>query len=146
MHPSGLPARPEEQEPPLAPREPGTPTLPRPRGQAGWRPWTAWAAILTGFGVTVTGAIGVAIVTAAIGGDVDDPPAGVNIGLTLFQDLALIGAAVFFATLAGRPSGADFGLRRPRVWRAARLIVAGLVSFYVFSFIWGTALSLDEKQ
>ena len=92
MHPSGLPAPPQEPLP-ADPPEHGTPTAPRPAGRAGWRPWTAFAAIIAGFSVTIMGGIAVAVVTAGLGGDLEDPPAGVNIGLTLFQNLALVGAA-----------------------------------------------------
>ena len=145
LHPSGLPA-PPDQQPPAEQPQLDAPTLPPPTGRAGWRPWTAWAAILAGFGVTVAGGIVVAIVTATLGGDIKDPPAGVNIGLTLFQNLALIGAALLFALLAGRPTGEDFGLRGTRFWRSVGLMVSVLVGFYVFSLIWGSALNLDEEQ
>ena len=145
MHPGGLPAPPQE---PLAADPPphGTPTVPRAVGRDGWRPWTALAAIIAGFSVTIMGAIAVAVVTAGLGGDAEDPPAGVNIGLTLFQNLALVGAAVFFALLAGRPTGSDFGLQRARFWRSAGLMAAVLVGFYAFSVTWGTLLGLDEEQ
>jgi membrane protease YdiL (CAAX protease family) len=145
MHPGGLPAPPQEPAP-TGPPQHGTPTVPRVEGREGWRPWTAVAAIVAGFSVTIMGGIAVAVVTAALGGDIEDPPAGVNIGLTLFQNLALVGAAVFFALLAGRPSGADFGLQRARFWRSARLMAAALFGFYAFSLIWGTLLNLDEEQ
>ena len=144
-HPNGLPAPPQEPLP-ADPPPAGTPTAPRAVGRDGWRPWTALAAIIAGFSVTIMGAIAVAVVTAGLGGDVEDPPAGVNIGLTLFQNLALVGAAVFFALLAGRPSGHDFGLQRARFWRSARLMAGVLVGFYTFSLIWGTLLALDEEQ
>jgi membrane protease YdiL (CAAX protease family) len=131
---------------PADPPERGTPTVPRAAGRAGWRPWTALAAIIAGFSVTIMGGIAVAVVTAALGGDIEDPPAGVNIGLTLFQNLSLVGAAVFFALLAGRPTGADFGLQRARFWRSARLMAGAIFGFYAFSLIWGTLLNLDEEQ
>jgi len=131
--------------PPDAPW-PGTPTAARAAGRAGWRPWTAPAAILTGLGLTIFGGMIVALVTAATGGSVSDPSPGVNIGLTFFQNLALVAAALFFARLAGRPTGADFGLRRAPIGRCIGLVLAVLVGFYVFSLGWGTALHLDERQ
>jgi membrane protease YdiL (CAAX protease family) len=124
----------------------GTPTVVRPSGRASWRPWTAWGAILTGFGLTIVGGIVVAIVTAAIGRSASDPSPGVTIGLTVFQNLALVAAALFFSLLTGRPAAADFGLRRPQIGRAFRLATAVAAGFFLFSLVWGIALQLDEKQ
>jgi membrane protease YdiL (CAAX protease family) len=115
-------------------------------GRAGWQPWTAWAAILTGFGTTVMGSIVVAIVATAMGASVEHPSPGVNIGLTFFQDLALIGAALLFAHRSGPPTAVDFGLRRPPLARAVGLMLAVWAGFYGVSAIWVAALSLDEKQ
>lgn len=136
------------------------PRPPRPddRGRAGWRPWTAWTAILLGFGATIVGGIIVTVIAAAAGGSLEDPAPGVNIGLTLFQNIALIGAALFFAQLAGRPTAQDFGLispadgiaqRRDRlraIRRAAGLLLGLWIGFYVVSAIWAAALSLNETQ
>jgi len=119
---------------------------PRPRGQAGWRPWTAWTAILAGFGATIFGGMIVAIVAAASGGDFEDPSPGVNIGLTFFQNAALIGAALIFAYLAGAPRGRDFGLSRPDLGRAFGLLLVVWFGFYAVSAAWVAALSLDEEQ
>ncbi|HEV7807331.1 MAG TPA: CPBP family intramembrane glutamic endopeptidase [Solirubrobacteraceae bacterium] len=142
------PAEPEP-EPARAPAdEPqrGTPTVARPTGRASWRPWTAWGAILTGFSLTIFGGIIVAIVTAAIGESASDPSPGVTIGLTIFQNLSLIAAALLFALIAGRPAGADFGLRRTPIGRAIGLMLAVAVAFVFFSLAWGIALQLDDKQ
>ncbi len=140
----------DEPAEPLPPTEPTeaqpAATAPRIAGRAGWRPWTAWAAILTGFALTIFGGLVVAIVSAAIGASVEDPSPGVNIGLTLFQNLALLTAALLFACLAGRPLGIDFGLRRPRIGRSIRLMFAVMFCFYIFSVAWGTVLDLDERQ
>jgi membrane protease YdiL (CAAX protease family) len=115
-------------------------------GRAGWRPWTAWAAILTGFGATVLGGLVVAVVATAMGASVTHPSPGVNIGLTFFQDLALIGAALLFAHMSGHPTAADFGLGRPLLGRAIGLMVAVWIGFVTVSEIWVRALSLDERQ
>jgi membrane protease YdiL (CAAX protease family) len=123
--------------PPLATRAPG---------RAGWRPWTAWAAIAAGFGATIIGGMIVAIVAASMGASIEDPSPGVNIGLTCFQDICLIGAALIFATMAGRPTGGDFGLRRTALGRAIGLLLAVWVGFYAVSAIWVAALSLNERQ
>jgi membrane protease YdiL (CAAX protease family) len=135
------------------------PAPPPPRtGHDLWRPWTAWTALVTGFGLTIVGGLIVAIVAAALGASVSDPSPGVNIGLTFFQNCALISAALFFAHMAGRPWPKDFGLRSPAAGideplarraalkRAVGLLLAVWVGFYVVSAIWVAALNLDEHQ
>jgi membrane protease YdiL (CAAX protease family) len=137
----------EPAEPPQpAEPQPATTTQPRVAGLAGWRPWTAWAAILAGFGLTIFGGMVVAIGAAASGADVGDPSPGVNIGLTLFQNIALFSAALLFARLAGRPAAVDFGLRRPPIPRAIGLLLGVWFAFYAASAVWVLALGLDEKQ
>ena len=136
---------PAEPPQPIEP-QPATATAPRVAGRAGWRPWTAWAAILAGFGLTIFGGMIVAIGAAASGADVSDPSPGVNIGLTLFQNIALFSAALLFARLAGRPAAIDFGLRRPPIGRAIGQLLGIWFLFYVVSAAWVLALSLDDKQ
>jgi len=70
----------------------------------------------------------------------------VNIGLTLFQNLALVTSALIFARIAGRPGAADFGLVRPRIGRAFGLLLAVWFGFFAFSAAWAAALSLHERQ
>jgi uncharacterized protein len=118
----------------------------RPSGVRAWPPWTGLAALFTGLVATIVGS---AIVAAATGtaGSLDDPPPGINIALTLFQNVALVGAAVLFARMVGRPSAADFGLRRPpSLKRAVVLLGAVWLGFYVASALWVLALGLDEHQ
>ncbi|MEA2156117.1 MAG: protease family protein [Solirubrobacteraceae bacterium] len=115
-------------------------------GAASWAPWTSLAALFAGLVVTVVGSTIVAVATGNTS-DLKDPPPGVNIALTLFQNVALISAAVGFAFLAKRPSAADFGLRRPlQLRRAVWLLAAVWAAFYAFSALWVTALGLHETQ
>ena len=101
--------------------------------------------LLTGLGVTIVLGLFVFVVAAAFGADGDSP--GVGIGLTLVQNVALVGAALFFASLGrGRASGADFGLRRAPFWSSVGLLVAVWVGFLVLSAIWAAAFSLDQQQ
>ncbi len=123
-----------------------------------WRPWTAWTALITGFGLTIVGGAIVAIVAAAMGASISNPSPGVNIGLTFFQNCSLIGAALLFAHMAGRPWPKDFGLRAPggdladpvarraALKRAVGLLLAVWVGFYVVSAMWVAALGLNERQ
>ncbi len=135
---------PSLDEPGRRPR-PATSHAPR-AGAAGWAPWTSIAALFAGLVVTVLGGAIVAIASGAAG-DLDDPPPGVNIALTLFQNLALLGAALGFAYLVGRPRAEDFGLTRPpRIGRAIGLLLAVWFGFYALSALWVTALGLNETQ
>ncbi|MBA3748420.1 MAG: CPBP family intramembrane metalloprotease, partial [Solirubrobacterales bacterium] len=109
-------------------------------------PWTAPLAFLTGFGTAIFGGIVIAIVGASMGASLEDPPPGVTLAGTGFQNVALIGAALIFACLAGRPSADDFGLRRPRIWRSIGRMILVCLGFYAFAFFWSLALSLDEAQ
>jgi uncharacterized protein len=136
-----------EPDPPPRPaaQAASAPTGPRRSGAAAWPPWTSLAALFTGLVATVVGSSVIAVASGTTG-SLDDPPPGISIGLTLFQDLALVGAALLFARMAGRPTAADFGLRRPPLRRAIGLLLAVWVGFYVFSALWVLVLSLDERQ
>jgi membrane protease YdiL (CAAX protease family) len=90
----------------------------------------------------VVAGIGVAIG----GGQADDLPPGVLIALTFLQDIGFILAALFVARMARRPGARDFGLVRTRLWRAAGIVLAVYVAFYVFAGIWASLLNIDEES
>ena len=122
------------------------PALP-PAGRDGWPPWLSIAAFAAGYGATIVFGIIVITLSGAFGASTSDPPPGVNIGLTVLQNAALIGAAYFFAALSGRPAASDFGLRRvPRPWYSVRMLIVVWIGFFVASGIWALALQLDEPQ
>jgi membrane protease YdiL (CAAX protease family) len=132
-----------------AEQQPGPATRSAPErrfGAPGWAPWTSIAALFVGLVVTVVGSSIVAIASGTTG-DLKDPPPGVSIALTLFQNMALVGAALGFAFLAGRPSAADFDLRPPaRLRRAIGLLAAVFFGFYAFSAAWVSVLGIHETQ
>jgi hypothetical protein len=115
-------------------------------GVRGWKPWTSLAALAVGFGATTLVGAVVIVGAAAFGASAANPPPGVNIALTLVQNLALLGAAYLFARLAGRPAASDFGLRPAPLGRCVGLLVAVWIGFFVLSAIWGAALGLEERQ
>jgi membrane protease YdiL (CAAX protease family) len=117
---------------------------PRPRkARGGWRrvpaPWPAWTApvaLLVGFTATFVGGA-VIIAAAAVGGaDFEDPPPGVLIASTVFQDVALIGSAWIFARIKSAATPWHFGFRPPRVWISVGLVVAGYFVFLMLTGIW----------
>jgi len=141
----GLPAPPPSSDATAT----GEPTGLEPHEQSGRDRWPAWLSIAgfaAGYGTTIVLGLVVLVVAGAFGASTQDPPAGVNIGLTVVQNLALVGAAYFFAMLGGRPTAADFGLRPAHLWRSVRLLVAIWIGFYVVSGIWAVVVDLEQQQ
>jgi membrane protease YdiL (CAAX protease family) len=129
--PPDLPERPEGVERPLA------------TGLPAWRPWTGVAAVVTALLVaTLLGGL----VVAPFGTRDGETPPGALIGATLLQDLAFVGAALFFARLVRRPRAGDFGLRRTGLWRALGIAVGIYAGFSLLSGLWITALGVEEEQ
>jgi membrane protease YdiL (CAAX protease family) len=105
----------------------------------------AGVAFVTGFGATIVCGILVFIVATSAG--VEDDAPGINIGLTIVQNVALVGAAFFFAAMStGRVAAADFGLRGTRFWRSVGLLIAIWIAFFVLSGAWSLLLNLDQQQ
>jgi membrane protease YdiL (CAAX protease family) len=153
------PSRPEPAQPEAAaadptrqadatsqPPRPGSSTAPAPTGAVAWSPWTAPLALLVWFGATLVLSLVIALVAAAMGYPLDDPPAGVNIAGTFAQDLAMIGAVLLFAFMAARPRALDFGLVRTQIGAAIGGMIAIWIGFIVFSVVWKTAISLNDPQ
>ncbi|HEV2776320.1 MAG TPA: type II CAAX endopeptidase family protein [Solirubrobacteraceae bacterium] len=115
-------------------------------GRDRWPAWLSIAGFAVGFGTTIVLGLFIIVISGAFGASTEDPPPGINIALTLAQNLGLVVAAYFFARLSGRPTAADFGLRPTRVWRSVRLLVAVWIGFFVLSGIWAVALGLEEQQ
>jgi membrane protease YdiL (CAAX protease family) len=113
-------------------------------GRAGWPPWLSIAAFAAGFGVTIV--LGIVVIVGGSAFGVSENAPGMNIGLTLVQNIALVGAAYGFAAMSGRPSAADFGLRPTRFWRALGVLVLVWIGFLLLSWIWSVVFSLDEQQ
>ena len=138
--PDGLPP---ERIPPLPP----PPS--RADGLPAWPPWAPFAAMLVTLGIAILGASLATLVAQLAGYDVSagDPPPGVTITGTFFQDGALILSAWLMARLtAGSPIPWQFGLRLVAPVRALGWLLATWVVFIVFSGIWAAALSIEEND
>jgi len=130
---------------------PGEPLEPRPdepvaEAPRSWPPWTAFVALIAGFGVALFGALVIGIFAAALGADFDNPPAAVNIAATVVQDVALVGSAVLFARMQGPARAWHFGLRPTRARRATALVLLAWGLFLVFSAVWVAALGIHEHD
>jgi membrane protease YdiL (CAAX protease family) len=130
-HPGPPPERPERPE--------GLPE-PSPR----WAPWTAPVSLIAGFAVALFGYVIIGGIGSATGARVDAP--AVTILGTLVQDGALIGSALVFANLAGRPRPGQFGLRPTRLWSGVGWLLLTWFAFVVFSAVWVTALGIEERD
>jgi membrane protease YdiL (CAAX protease family) len=138
--PDGLPP---ERVPPLPPLRSARDDLPA------WPPWAPFAAMLVTLGIAILGATIATVIAQLLGYDVDagDPPPGVTITGTFFQDGALILSAWLLAKLtAGQPTPAQFGLRRVAALRGVAWLFAAWVTFIVFSGIWAAALGIQEND
>jgi CAAX protease family protein len=104
-------------------------------------------ALLCGLATTIVVSIVVGLVAGAAGADVEHSPAGLDIGLTVFQNMALFGAAYLFARVISRPRAEDFGLGRPsRFWLAVGVLLAVWVTFFTFAAVWAAVLGLHEDS
>ena len=117
-------------------------------GSERWKPWFGPVALLGGLVIAVIG--GAVVVLVAQGGAAAHTtqlsPGETDVA-TLIQDLAFVGVAVALAQTVGRVTPAQFGLRPPRDrWRAAVLVVGGLVAFFVISAVWLKALHVSGEE
>jgi CAAX protease family protein len=129
------------------------PPLPRPPtdrdGLPAWPPWAPFAAMLVTLGIAILGVTFAAVVARLLGYEVDagDPPPGVTITGTFFQDAGLILSAWILARLtAGPPTPADFGLRRLSALKGLGWLAATWVTFILFSAVWAAALGVTEND
>ena len=138
--PEGLP--PGRVPPPPGPRSSGD-------GLPSWPPWAPFAAMLVTLGIAILGATFATVVARLLGYDVSagDPPPGVTITGTFFQDGGLILSAWLLARLtAGAPTAEQFGLRRLSALKGLGWMMATWVAFIAFSGVWAAALGVEEND
>lgn len=110
-------------------------------GAAAWKPWTVGLAFIA---VVALALAGRAIVAAGSG---ESTAALLGVGMALIVlDVTVVGGALLLATRYGKPSGADFGLRRPPLKSAVGLALAVWIAFTVASVLWVSALGLDGED
>ena len=129
------------------------PPLPDRGGERGglpaWPPWAPFAAMLVTLGIAILGATFATVVARLLGYDVSagDPPPGVTITGTFFQDGGLILSAWLLARLtAGAPTAEQFGLRRLSALKGLGWMMATWVAFIAFSGVWAAALGVEEND
>ncbi|CAN5226011.1 hypothetical protein BH20ACT5_BH20ACT5_15030 [soil metagenome] len=76
--------------------------------------------------------------------DGGDPRLGVAVAL-IFLTVSAAGVAILFASLQGRPTAADFGLRRPPLLRATGLVIAVWGAVIALTIAWLVAFGIDDS-
>jgi CAAX protease family protein len=130
----------------LAPELPDGVERPPPPERPSWKPWTAWVALVAAFAGALIGALIVGVIGAVAGADFANPPPAVSISATILQDVAFVGAALLFASMAGTPRPEQFGLRRTSFWPAVGWIVVAFVGFYVVTLTWVSILGANPDD
>jgi membrane protease YdiL (CAAX protease family) len=124
------------------PPPPARPELPEgadPR----WPPWYAGVGFLVALISTL---IAVGIVAAATGASTDDENPTFTVLATFLQGVIFIGTAVLFASFAGKPRAAQFGLRPSRFWPTVGWAALGLFSFYILAAVYTAIVQPDAEQ
>ena len=118
------------------------PASPLPvKGAAAWMPWATAVACIGAFGLALAGRA----VVSAVAGESDAVLLGGAIVLILLS-ISSIAMAVLLASMHGRPTAADFGLRRPPIGRAIALTLVMWITLTVLTVLWISALRLDGEQ
>lgn len=80
-------------------------------------------------------------------GSGDSPGAVLGVGTALILvNVASVGVALLVANMHGRPSAADFGLRRPPLGRAVGLLLAIWIALTAITGLWIVALGISDDE
>lgn len=134
-------------EPALDQLPSGGPDGPAPASvRPAWRPSGVASAFLIGLSGTLLGALLVGTVAVIFGAHSSNLPSGVNVLLTVVQDVAFVGAAVFIASRVARPAAWQFGLRGTRFWPAVGWIVVAFVAFAALSQLYTLVVDVGPQE
>jgi CAAX protease family protein len=135
-----LPAPQAPPEPPDAAARPDSFDLPP------WPVWTAPAAIALGLALGVCATILVEIAGHIGGSSLSHPTPAVSIAGDIVFDLAFVAAALYLASIHGRPRPADFGFRWTGLGTAIAGVVLGGVGYYVVTLVYSQLFKLHGKD
>lgn len=133
------PSLPPPQVPVSAP-EVGPPAEPEDRPP--WRVWTAPAAVALGLALGVFATILVEIIGQVGGSSVSHPTPAVSIAGDIVFDLAFVAAALYFASLQGRPRPSDFGFRWTGLGTAISAVLLGGAGYYLVAALYAQLFHL----
>jgi membrane protease YdiL (CAAX protease family) len=119
---------------------------PRAVDEPPWQPWTAPAAVVVGAGIGLVASAIVAIAAQAGGSSISHPTPAVSIITNVAFDLSFVAAAIYFASLHGRPAPADFGLRRVRLTLAVAAVVVAYPAYYAVTAVYALIFHLHGSD
>jgi membrane protease YdiL (CAAX protease family) len=129
--------------PPDVPPPPDAPPADRPVSDVPpWRVWTAPAGVAVGLALGGLATILVDVAAHAAGSSLAHPTPAVTIIGDVVFDLGFVAAALYFASLGGRPSAATFGFRPVPLRLAVRTFVLAAVAYYGLTTIYGQLFRL----
>jgi membrane protease YdiL (CAAX protease family) len=116
-------------------------------GERRWPPWYGPLGLLAGLALGIFGGVIVELLAHAGGASLTNVSPGLTDAETVIQDIGFICAAVYLAARVGPVWPGQFGLGPSgRPLRAVGLVIAGLVAFYVLSFVWFSALHTSGTE
>src|SRR3954447_1798351 len=111
-----------------------------------WPAWYGIAALALALVVTVfAGGILLGLLNVAGAGIKSDDP-GVNIVLTLIQDLALAGCAIWLASQVSPPRAWQFGVRSTPFLRGLKWAAIAFAIYFVFQLVYVAAVHPHQEQ
>jgi membrane protease YdiL (CAAX protease family) len=114
--------------------------------QPPWRLWSAPAAVVLGLGLGVAATIVVEVVATVGGSSLSHPTPAVTIIGDVAFDLSFVAAALYFASLHGRPRASDFGYRRVSLRLAVKAFVVAAIGYYVLTYVYGALLNVHSRD
>lgn len=117
-----------------------------PERETAWRPWSAPAALVAAFVIALGGQLIIAAIGTLFGIPISDPSPAVTIIATFVQDIAFVGAAIFFALSVWPVTPGQFGLRKTRLWPAVGIGAGALLAFYLLSGLWSQLIGIDSED
>lgn len=111
-----------------------------------WRIWTAPAGVVLALAFGGLATILVDVAGHAAGSSLTHPTPAVSIIADIAFDLGAVVAALYLASVQGRPSPADFGYRRVRPAVAVKAVVLAAVSYYALTAVYATIFRLHGSD
>ena len=111
-----------------------------------WRIWMAPAAVVLGLAIGQVAVILIEIIGHSAGSSFTHPTPAVSIISDVVVDLSFVGAALYFASLHGRPSPADFGFRRVSLRLGGGAFLLAGVAYYAVTALYAQVFRLHGQD
>ncbi len=111
-----------------------------------WGIWTAPAGVALGLALGALATILVDVAAQAGGSSLSHPTPAVSIVGDVVFDLGFVTAALYLASLRGRPGPADFGFRWVRVPLAVKAFALAAVGYYGLTAVYGAIFRLHGSD